>query len=84
MAAGTEIEEHTFTRNAVITAIEGQGKLKLEGKDITLAPGILVFIPKNVPHAVRAEENLAFILTLSELLPIVTLPLTFCPNSIPL
>ena len=34
LAAGTEIDEHTSTRNAVITVVEGTGNLNLEGKDI--------------------------------------------------
>jgi nitric oxide dioxygenase len=66
LAAGTEIDEHTSTRNAVITVVEGTGNLNLEGKDITLAPGVFVFMPANAPHAVQAQENLTFTLTLSE------------------
>jgi nitric oxide dioxygenase len=66
LAAGTEIDEHTSTRNAVITVVEGTGNLNLEGKDIALAPGVFVFMPANAPHAVQAQENLTFTLTLSE------------------
>lgn len=66
LAAGTEIDEHTSTRNAVITVVEGTGNLNLEGKNITLTPGIFVFMPANAPHAVQAQENLTFTLTLSE------------------
>lgn len=66
LAAGTDIDEHTSTRNAVVTVIEGTGNLNLEGKDITLVPGVLVFMPANAPHAVQAQENLAFVLALSE------------------
>jgi nitric oxide dioxygenase len=66
LASGTEIEEHTSTRNAVITVVEGTGNLNLEGKDIALAPGVFVFMPANAPHALQAKENLAFILALSE------------------
>ncbi len=66
LAAGTEIEEHTSTRNAVVTVIEGTGNFNLEGKDIKLMPGVFVFMPANAPHAVEAKENLAFILALSE------------------
>jgi nitric oxide dioxygenase len=66
LAAGTKIDEHTSTRNAVITVVEGSGNLNLEGKDIPLAPGIFVFLPANAPHAVQAQENLAFVLALSE------------------
>lgn len=66
LAAGAEIDEHTSTRNAVITVIEGRGNLKLEAKDLILAPGVFVFMPANAPHALQARENLAFVLTLSE------------------
>ncbi|MBE9213381.1 cupin domain-containing protein [Plectonema cf. radiosum LEGE 06105] len=66
LAAGTEIDEHTSTRNAVITVVEGTGNLNLEGKDIALAPGVFVFMRANAPHALQAKENLAFVLTLSE------------------
>ncbi|MGQ4650019.1 globin domain-containing protein [Lyngbya aestuarii] len=69
LATGTTIDKHTSTRNAVITIIEGTGNLNLEGKDIALAPGVLVFMPANTPHAVQAQENLAFVLSLSETLP---------------
>jgi quercetin dioxygenase-like cupin family protein len=66
MAADTNISEHTSTRNAVINVIEGRGILTLEGEDIQLEPGIFVFMKANAPHALKAEQNLAFLLTLSE------------------
>lgn len=66
LAKNTEISEHTSTRNAVINVIEGQGTLTLEGEDIQLEPGIFVFMKANAPHALKAEQNLAFLLTLSE------------------
>ncbi|MFB2770881.1 globin domain-containing protein [Pelatocladus sp. BLCC-F211] len=66
LAAGTEIDKHTSTRNALITVVEGRGNINLEGKDIALASGVFVFIPANVSHAVQARENLAFVLALWE------------------
>ena len=66
LAAGTEIAQHTSTRNAFISVVEGSGNLNLEGKDIALTPGVFVFMPANAPHAVQAQENLAFVLALSE------------------
>ncbi|ARV62845.1 cupin [Nostocales cyanobacterium HT-58-2] len=65
LAAGTDISEHTSTRNATINVVEGRGMLTLEGKDIPLEAGVFVFMPANAPHALKAEENLAFLLTLS-------------------
>ncbi len=66
LAAKTEISEHKSTRNATVNVIEGQGLLTLSRQDIILEPGIFVFIPANTPHALKAEGNLAFLLTLSE------------------
>lgn len=65
LAAGTNLSEHTSTRNAVINVIEGRGVLTLEGENIQLEPGIFVFMRANAPHALQAEGNLAFLLTLS-------------------
>lgn len=66
LAASTEISEHTSTRNASINVLEGKGLLNLAGEEITLEPGVFVFMPGHAPHALKAEENLAFLLTLSD------------------
>lgn len=66
LAANTEISEHTSTRNATVNVIEGQGLLTLSGQDIALEVGVFVFMPANAPHVLKAEGNLAFLLTLSE------------------
>lgn len=65
LAAGTEISEHTSTRNALVQVIEGRGTLTLNGSDISLEPGRLIFMPAHAPHALSASENLSFLLTLS-------------------
>lgn len=66
LAAGSDIAEHNSARNATINVLEGKGSLTLEGKDIVLQPGVFVFMPARAPHALKSEENLAFILTFSE------------------
>jgi nitric oxide dioxygenase len=66
LAKDTELEEHTSTRNAAINVIEGKGTLILAGKEILLESGMFIFMPANAPHALKASENLAFLLTLSE------------------
>ncbi|HEY9600645.1 MAG TPA: cupin domain-containing protein [Allocoleopsis sp.] len=67
LAADTSISEHTSTRNAVINVIEGRGTLILEGQEIQLEPGTFIFMKARAPHALKAEQNLAFLLTLSEI-----------------
>ena len=66
LASGTDIAEHTSTRNAVVHVIEGQGTLTIEGQDINLKSGVVVYMPANAPHALTADTNLAFLLTLSD------------------
>ncbi|HEY9873304.1 MAG TPA: cupin domain-containing protein [Candidatus Obscuribacterales bacterium] len=66
LTTGTDIAEHTSTRNATVTVIEGKGNLTLAGREIFLEPGVFVFMPANAPHALQAQENLTFLLTLSE------------------
>lgn len=66
LAEGTEISEHTSTKNATVNVLEGKGILTLEGKDIPLETGVFIFMPANAPHALKATQNLAFLLTLSE------------------
>lgn len=65
LAKGTEIEEHTSTRNALVSVIEGEGILTLNGEKIALKTGVLILIPANAPHTLEAQENLALMLTLS-------------------
>ena len=65
LAATTEISEHTSTRDATLQVIEGTGVLTLNDKNIALETGIFIFMPANAPHALKADSNLAFILTLS-------------------
>ena len=66
LATGSDIAKHNSARNATVNVLEGKGILTLEGKDIVLEPGVFVFMPARAPHALKAEENLAFILTFSE------------------
>lgn len=66
LAAGTDISEHTSSRNATVQVLAGKGVLTLEGQDIPLVLGTFVVMPANAPHALKATENLAFLLTLSE------------------
>jgi nitric oxide dioxygenase len=66
LVVGKELTEHTASRNAVITVVEGSGNLNLAGKDIALVPGVFIFMSARTPHAVQARSNLAFMLALSE------------------
>lgn len=63
LSAGTQMPEHSASRNVSITVIEGRGTLTLEGREITLQPGVFVYMPAKTSHALHALENLAFLHT---------------------
>lgn len=65
LAKGSDISEHTSTREAAITVLKGKGTFVLNGKKIKMEPGVFIFMPKNAPHSLSASENLAILLSLS-------------------
>ena len=65
LAKGTDISEHTSTREASVTVLKGKGIFVLNGKRIKMKPGVFIFMPSNAPHSLRAEENLAILLSLA-------------------
>ncbi len=46
MPAGTEISEHTSTKQGVMYVLEGKGVFNLERKKIEMKRGIFIFIKK--------------------------------------
>jgi quercetin dioxygenase-like cupin family protein len=65
LAKGTDISEHTSTREGAVTVLKGTGTFVLNGKTIKMEPGVFIFMPKDAPHSLSADENLAFLLSLS-------------------
>lgn len=64
MAAGTEIGQHTSTKQGFVYVVEGKGIFNLEGRGIKMLPGVFIFMKENAVHSLKAEENTAFILSL--------------------
>jgi nitric oxide dioxygenase len=64
MAAGTEIGDHTSTKQGYIYVIEGDGIFNLEGKDIKMKEGQVIFMKENAVHSLKANKNTAFVLCL--------------------
>ena len=65
-AAGQELTEHTSTQHAMIQVLSGQCEFSLAGKPHPLKTGDLLYMPPNLPHAVRATEQFSMLLTLSK------------------
>ena len=65
LAKGSDISEHTSTREAAVTVLKGKGVFVLDGKKIKMEPGVFIFMPKNAPHSLSADEDLAILLSLA-------------------
>jgi quercetin dioxygenase-like cupin family protein len=65
MSKDTEISEHTSTKSGFVYVIEGNGIFNLEGEDIPMNPGTLIFMDANAKHSLSAKHNTSFILILN-------------------
>ncbi|MAG08732.1 cupin [Candidatus Woesearchaeota archaeon] len=66
LAKGSDIDEHTSTKNGCVQVLKGKGIFRLFDKDISMEPGIFIFMPKDAPHSLKAEEDLAILLCLNK------------------
>lgn len=64
MAEGTEISEHTSTKEGFVYVIEGEGIFNLEGKEIEMSSGVFISLKKNAGHFLKAKKNTSFLLFL--------------------
>ncbi len=64
LTAGTDIDEHTSTKDGVVQVLQGKGVFRLFDKDIEMKPGVFIFMPADAPHSLKAEENTAILLSL--------------------
>jgi quercetin dioxygenase-like cupin family protein len=65
-AAGQELTEHTSTQHALIQILSGECEFSLAGKPHVLKAGHLLYMPPNLPHAVKALTEFSMLLTLSK------------------
>jgi quercetin dioxygenase-like cupin family protein len=65
-AEGQELTEHTSTQHALIQILSGSCEFSLSGVSRTLKTGDLLYMPPNLPHAVKATEQFSMLLTLSK------------------
>lgn len=62
---GQELTEHTSTQHAVIQILSGECEFTLGSQPHPLKAGDLLYMPPNLPHAVRATKEFSMLLTLS-------------------
>lgn len=63
---GQELTEHTSTQHALIQILSGQCEFSLAGKPHPLKAGDMLYMPPNLPHAVKATEQFSMLLILSK------------------
>lgn len=66
MAAGTEIGDHTSTKEGFVYVLEGEGTFVLKGRKIEMRPGIFFPMNKNAVHSLTAEKDTSFLLSLGD------------------
>ncbi len=64
LAPGQELSEHTASVPAVIHVLRGEGAVVLGGVRHEARPGLLCYMPADLRHAVIAEGELVFLLTM--------------------
>ena len=65
-AEGQELSEHTSTQSAIVQILSGECEFSLAGKPHQVKAGDLVYMPPNLPHAVKATRQFSMLLTLSQ------------------
>lgn len=64
-AKGEGISAHESSGDALVTALDGTGKITISGKDYILQAGESIVMPANQPHAVYGAENFKMLLVVA-------------------
>lgn len=59
---GEEISTHESDGDAMIVALDGVGKITIDGKEFLINSGETIVMPANKPHAVYAEKKFKMLL----------------------
>ena len=63
---GQELTEHTSTQHATIQILSGECEFSLAGTPNVVKAGDLIYMPPNLPHAVKAITPFSMLLTFSK------------------
>ena len=62
---GEEIAAHAAGGDAMVTVLEGRGRVTIGGEGFLLSTGETIVMPKDIPHAVYGEESFKMLLIVS-------------------
>ncbi len=65
-AEGQELTEHTSTQHAVVQVLSGECEFSLAGRPHQLKAGDFLYMPPNLPHALKATKQFSMLLTLAK------------------
>ncbi len=65
MSKGSELSEHTSTKEGFVLVIEGEGIFTLKGKKIKMAKNVLIHMKKKEVHSLKVLKNTSFLLILT-------------------
>lgn len=63
-AAGQELSEHTAPFDALVQVVDGTATITIGGQAHQLTAGQVILMPANIPHAVKAPNNMKMLLTM--------------------
>lgn len=61
--AAQELSEHTSPFDALVHGLEGELEVRIAGQPYQLRDGMILVMPANQPHAVRALSRVKMLLT---------------------
>lgn len=61
--AGEGISTHAAGGDAMVTVLEGEAQITIDGNDYVVPAGHAIVMPAGVPHAVRAAQRFKMMLT---------------------
>jgi len=64
MSSGQLMSSHTSSYAAIVHVLQGKGEVTLAKRKYEAKPNSWFYMPPGLPHAIKAAENLVFLLTL--------------------
>ncbi len=64
LSEGQNISEHSAPHYALAQVLEGEGLFVINDKPLKVAAGQSIFMPPDIPHAVRAPADFKMLLTM--------------------
>lgn len=68
LAKGETLPEHTANADIVVAVVKGWGVFTVQGVAKAIAPGDVLDMLPNIPHAVKAQQGLEIIVTQMQLI----------------